>query len=65
MRFEACLASIRDLATQLAIAPINIVETDEIRMVRFCTTDGSVLVTCSMPDQKRAVTTSPHRPGCD
>lgn len=52
MPFEDCLATIRRTAGELGVAPINIVETDILRMVRFPTTDGSVLVTCSKPDQK-------------
>ena len=56
MSFEKCVLSIQMLATQLGIAPINIVETTQMRMVRFPTSDGSVLVTCSKPDQKRVIT---------
>lgn len=64
MSFEACLQVIRQTASQLGVAPINVVETNILRMVRFCSDDGSVLVTCSQPDQKLVVTRSPHRQGC-
>jgi hypothetical protein len=64
MSFEDCLQAIRQTASQLGIAPLNVVETNILRMVRFCSEDGSVLVTCSEPDQKMVVTRSPHRPGC-
>ena len=59
--FEVCLESIRRISTQIGVAPINIVETDIMRMVRFPTSDGSVLVTCSKPDRKMVVTQSPNK----
>lgn len=58
MTFEDCLKVIRSTAAELAVAPINIVETNEMRMVRFPTRDGSVLVTCSRPDRKMVMTIS-------
>lgn len=59
--FDKCLATIRKTSSDLGIAPINIVETNIMRMVRFPTSDGSVLITCSKPDQRMVVTKSPHR----
>jgi hypothetical protein len=59
MSFEQCLQAIRNTASRLGIAPINIVETNILRMVRFCAHDESVLVTCSQPDRKMVITTSP------
>lgn len=59
MSFEACLASIRSVATELRSAPVNVVETSDLRIVRFLTSDGSVLVTCSRPDGAMLVQ---HRP---
>jgi hypothetical protein len=61
MSFEKCLATIRGTAAELGVAPINIVETNDLRMVRFCAADASVLVTCSRPDDKQVITVSPHR----
>lgn len=58
MSFEACLQVIQRTATQLGVAPINITETTDIRIVRFPTSDGSVLVTCSRPDRKMVMTVS-------
>jgi hypothetical protein len=58
MSFDQCLLVIQRTATQLGVAPINIVETSIMRMVRFPTADGSVLVTCSKPDQKMVMTIS-------
>jgi len=49
------------MADDLAIAPVNIVESNELRIVRFNTSDGSVLVTCSRPDRKMIVVQSPHQ----
>ena len=54
MSFTDCILSIQRVATELGVAPINIVETSELRIVRFPTNDGSgdsILVTCSGPDR--------------
>mgnify|MGYP006440601379 CR=1 len=58
MSFENCLELVRATAQQLDVAPINIVETSDVRIVRFITIDGSVLVTCSRLDRKIIVTKS-------
>ncbi|WP_323015481.1 hypothetical protein [Devosia sp.] len=58
MSFEACLGKIRSTAAQLGQAPINIAETNELRMVKFLTSDGSVMITCSRPDGRMIVTKS-------
>ena len=58
MSFEECLQVIQRTATQLGVAPVNITETADMRMVRFSTSDGSVLVTCSRPDRKMIMTVS-------
>ena len=58
----ACLQLIQKTATELAVAPVNIVETTAMRMVRFPTRDGSVLLTC-MKDGSATVTKSPHKCG--
>lgn len=58
MSFEDCLKTIRVTASNLGVAPINVVETNDMRMVRFKTSDGSVLVTCSRPDNKMVMTIS-------
>ena len=50
MSFEACLAAIRNVAVELRSTPVNIVETNDLRIVRFLTSDGSILETCSRPD---------------
>lgn len=56
MSFGDCQKLIRIVATQFAVAPINIVETRDERIARFATVDGSVLVTCSRLDRKMVVT---------
>jgi hypothetical protein len=61
MGFEQCLELIRNTATQLGVAPKNVVETSTVRIVRFVTSDGSVLVTCSRADQKVTITRSERR----
>lgn len=65
MPFDQCLRLIRQAGTQLGVPSINIVETDDVRVTRFCSIDGSVLVSCSRPDEKLVITRSPHRSGCD
>lgn len=61
MSFQECLQTIRGMATDLGVAPTNIVETSELRIVRFNTSDGSVLVTCSAADGKLVAVQSPHQ----
>ena len=58
MSFNECLRVIQRTAENLGLAPKNIVETKDLRMVRFLTSEGSVLVTCSRPDQKMVITLS-------
>ena len=58
MSFSNCLKVIRNTSQQLGIAPRNIVETNDLRMVKFVTSNGEVLVTCSRPDQKMVLTIS-------
>jgi len=55
MSFDSCNGHIRTTAGKLGIAPVNIVETNSMRIVRFPATDGSVLVTCSAEDGTMAV----------
>jgi len=47
--------------SQYGVAPINVVETSDVRIVRFLTSDGSVLISCSRPDRKMVVTISLKR----
>lgn len=58
MSFEECLLVIQRTTTELGVAPINVAETTDIRMVRVPKSDGSVLVTCSRPDRKMILTMS-------
>ena len=58
MAFEDCLRVIKRTATQLGVAPITIVETSEMRAVKFPTGDRAVLITCSRPDRKMVTTFS-------
>jgi hypothetical protein len=53
--FDACISRIREMGSRFGVTPINIVETRELRVVRFITSDGSVLVSCSRPDQNMVV----------
>ena len=61
MSFERCIAWIQEVAGEFGIAPINIIESNIVRTVRFNTSDSSLLVTCSRPDRTMVLTRSPHR----
>lgn len=61
MDFQSCLRTIQSMASEFGVAPTNIVETTEVRIVRFNTSDGSVLVTCSAADRKMVAVQSPHQ----
>lgn len=60
MGFASCLQVLRETAEELGVAPVNIAETSQLRIVRFNTTEGSVLLTCSAPDRKLIIVESPH-----
>ena len=59
MGFNECLRQVGAVSEQLAIVPRNIVETTDLRMVRFPTPDDpkyrGVLITCSRPDRKMVI----------
>lgn len=61
MDFRTCVASIDAVANKLGMSPTVIVDTAIMKMVRFHTGDGSLLVTCSKPDRKRIFTESSRR----
>lgn len=65
MSFEACselqnrtIASVVGTQYKYSVT----VDTAELRMVRVCTNDGSVLITCNALDQKIVTTQSPDCP---
>ena len=61
MSFERCNEVIQRMAEQIGLAPINLVDTSVLRMVRFPTNDGSgesILITCSKPDRKLVISKS-------
>ena len=58
MPFEHCLLTIAKVAKDLGVNPHHIVDTNIVRMSRFHTSDGSVLVTCSRPDRKMIINVS-------
>jgi hypothetical protein len=63
MPFKRCLAVIQKTARDAGTAPVNIVQTRVMRMVRFPIVDGSILITCSGGVMK--VTTSHKKCGVD
>lgn len=66
--FDSCIALQNQFASDLTSSGnykvVNIVDTDILSIKRMCTNDGSVLVTCSKPDNKMVLTKSPHKDGC-
>lgn len=63
MDFQSCLATRSQVIAQLNVNPrdiIEIVNTGMLTVTRVCTSDGSVLITCSKEDRKMVVTQSPH-----
>lgn len=60
MQFDDCVDHIQTVAGKLGTTPVNIVETNAMRMVRLPASDGSVLITCSALDDTMVVTRSPY-----
>jgi len=61
MSFQDCLSRKTQVIASLGVNPrhiIPIVNTGIMTMDRICTSDGSVLITCSKPDRKMIVTKS-------
>jgi hypothetical protein len=56
LAFNKCLGIIRYTGVQTGVPPVNIVKTHSMRMARFDTEGGSVLITCSRADQKIVIT---------
>jgi hypothetical protein len=54
--FEGCLAAIAQVSGQYDAPPVNVVETSDIRIVKWFLSDGNVMVACSRPDHKMVVT---------
>lgn len=67
MSFEQCKSAQQQMGSALAgtqYKVIPIVKTNIVSIERFCANDGSVIVTCSKPDQNMTVTRSTNRKGC-
>ncbi|MBF8753767.1 hypothetical protein [Pseudomonas guariconensis] len=61
MSFEKCQAVQANTIAQLNVAPgdiVRIVNTSVMTMTRLYTDDGSVIITCSAPDNKMVITKS-------
>lgn len=59
--FDECLATQSRVIAQLNVSPsdiVHIVNTSQMTMTRVCTVDGSVLISCSKPDEKMVITKS-------
>lgn len=59
--FDECLATQAKVVAQLNVAPSRIkpiVNTSVMTMTRICVDDGSVIISCSKPDEKMVITQS-------
>lgn len=65
MEFGQCLGFLAEAGGVSGQAPINIVETNIVRVVRLPASDGSILLTCSRLDRKLVVTLSRSRCGAE
>lgn len=68
MGFSACMLKQAEFSEILLSSGnykvIPIVDTSILSIVRLCTNDGSVIHTCSAPDNKMVVAMSTNREGC-
>ncbi|MFG0466586.1 hypothetical protein ACF8LF_18420 [Pseudomonas putida] len=61
MSFERCQAVQQSTIAQLGVPAsdvISVVNTKALTITRVLTSDGSILISCSAPDQKMVITTS-------
>lgn len=65
MRYSACLAFIAQTAQISGAAPVNIVETPNLRIVRIPAEDGSVLLTCNGSKSTMTLVPSSNTCGSD
>lgn len=60
MPFQACVSLMTRTVLDLGGRTRVIVSAPDLRSIRICTNDGSVLMTCSRPDASMVATRSPH-----
>ncbi len=59
MPFSECLAIIAEVAQEMDVAPVSLVDTGDVRTVRLDASDGVVTVTCRRQDNRMLLTRSP------
>jgi DNA/RNA endonuclease YhcR with UshA esterase domain len=59
MPFSECVSIIAEVAQEMDVAPVSLVDTSDIRSVRFDASDGVVTVTCHRQDSRMLLTRSP------
>jgi len=68
MDFASCLLQQTEFSDAISSSGnykvIPIVDTNILSIVRLCANDGSVIHTCSAPDNKVVITRSTNREGC-
>lgn len=61
LSFEECLSRSEAVVGQMGIKQrdiIPIVKTNIMTMTKYCTVDGSIIITCSKPDRAMVITDS-------
>lgn len=68
MDFDTCLSAQNQWANEMqsiGIKVVPITQSSVLSVMRFCTSDGTVILTCDKADNKQIITKSPHSNGCD
>lgn len=65
MDFSSCISLQKQTADFLGGQTVlHLVNTSDLSVVKYCTTNGAVLITCSKPDEKMVTTKSDNMKGC-
>ena len=63
--YDQCVSRVRVIIQ--SVTPLNaryIVRSQSVTMAKVCTVEGTVIITCSRPDEKMVTTQSNDRSGC-
>ena len=63
LSFADCVARIPELATSYGASPVRMVETDQLRVVQFRTSDASIIVICNKTESTMVTTVTPYNCG--
>jgi hypothetical protein len=62
MAFATCIALTEEMSKEMGVAPANVLRTQDVWLTRIDAADGSVILTCSRPDN-RLTLKKVRRPG--